>query len=487
MAIGIGSNHIYESENNKIIDNKISQIEVNAKEPTPLNEKNVPVYEKNLSDVSIRDSNSKNSNFGYDYANPSLGVLLSLFSHIKAYHGYIKTTISIPRQKINSYIKNIYSGDNIKLNVSYSQKKGSCTATMTHINYQGSYYIDTAEIYNIQEDIPEETIIEAESIPTIGTTIVKNYQFPSINGGAVATSELHIEDLTNLRAIQPNTSYQSFRLQNITILAETKLYKFKGRYEGDTSQPATVPLEGEYIHNKATRIEIVINGDKIGFNLEDNTVYIPEETTDKTKIISVEGNEILQTTNYYKNESGVQEPYVERMFNKTLDLYKNGKETATLLCDLEKYPVSAGVRYIEYDYGNTGWIIKFGLQTDPRYSNSERKKIDFVVNKKNYTVIVKANETVSSPIEIPYTEFQYMGINGYKQPILGQNVVVKQVYYANTIFQPYDTVIPMVYGADGKDKPMSKYKDGNPKEFQVLSVEPFSRGGAWQRIIIQEK
>ena len=80
-----------------------------------------------------------------------------------------------------------------------------------------------------------------------------------------------------------------------------------------------------------------------------------------------------------------------------------------------------------------------------------------------------------------------MGINGYKQPILGQNVVAKQVYYDNSIFQPYDTVVPMVYGADGKDKPMSKYKDGSPKEFQVLSVEPFSRGGAWQRIIIQEK
>jgi hypothetical protein len=53
-------------------------------------------------------------------------------------------------------------------------------------------------------------------------------------------------------------------------------------------------------------------------------------------------------------------------------------------------------------------------------------------------------------------------------------------------FTMYDQVIPMVYGADGKDRPMSLYQDGTPKVFQVLGSKIFYDGAVWQELSLQE-
>ena len=52
-------------------------------------------------------------------------------------------------------------------------------------------------------------------------------------------------------------------------------------------------------------------------------------------------------------------------------------------------------------------------------------------------------------------------------------------------FQNGDEVIPMVCGADGKDRPLSQ-KNGEPKVFKVLGVKCFYDGAVWQEISLQE-
>lgn len=52
-------------------------------------------------------------------------------------------------------------------------------------------------------------------------------------------------------------------------------------------------------------------------------------------------------------------------------------------------------------------------------------------------------------------------------------------------FQNGDEVIPMVCGADGKDRPLSQ-KNGSPKVFKVLGVKCFYDGAVWQEISLQE-
>ena len=53
-------------------------------------------------------------------------------------------------------------------------------------------------------------------------------------------------------------------------------------------------------------------------------------------------------------------------------------------------------------------------------------------------------------------------------------------------FRMYDVVEPYVFGANGQDKPLSRNKDGSPKQFQVLGVKPIYDGAVWQELTIQE-
>ena len=53
-------------------------------------------------------------------------------------------------------------------------------------------------------------------------------------------------------------------------------------------------------------------------------------------------------------------------------------------------------------------------------------------------------------------------------------------------FHLHDKVIPMVYGYDGKDRPMSKYQNGNGKVFEVVGSNIFYDGAVWQELTLQE-
>lgn len=56
-----------------------------------------------------------------------------------------------------------------------------------------------------------------------------------------------------------------------------------------------------------------------------------------------------------------------------------------------------------------------------------------------------------------------------------------------SVFEIGDEVIPMVYGADGKDRPMSRYKDGADKIFNVVGTKFIYDGAVWQELTLQEK
>lgn len=55
------------------------------------------------------------------------------------------------------------------------------------------------------------------------------------------------------------------------------------------------------------------------------------------------------------------------------------------------------------------------------------------------------------------------------------------------VFEIGYEVIPMIYGADGEDTPMSMYRDGTPKIFRVVGSKFIYDGAVWQEIILQEK
>jgi hypothetical protein len=54
-------------------------------------------------------------------------------------------------------------------------------------------------------------------------------------------------------------------------------------------------------------------------------------------------------------------------------------------------------------------------------------------------------------------------------------------------FRLHDDVIPYVFGANGQDKPMSKYQDGSPKVFEVVGSNIIYDGAVWQELTLIEK
>lgn len=73
-------------------------------------------------------------------------------------------------------------------------------------------------------------------------------------------------------------------------------------------------------------------------------------------------------------------------------------------------------------------------------------------------------------------------IEGYRYNNTADNSVKER----NILFNIGDTVEPYVFGANGKDKPMSTYKDGSPKKFSVRSRRLIYDGALWQELGIQE-
>lgn len=56
-----------------------------------------------------------------------------------------------------------------------------------------------------------------------------------------------------------------------------------------------------------------------------------------------------------------------------------------------------------------------------------------------------------------------------------------------SVFEIGDEVIPMVFGADGADRPMSRYRDGSDKVFVVVGTKFIYDGAVWQELTLQEK
>jgi hypothetical protein len=73
-------------------------------------------------------------------------------------------------------------------------------------------------------------------------------------------------------------------------------------------------------------------------------------------------------------------------------------------------------------------------------------------------------------------------INDYKE----NGILVISPKLDKKTFYIGDRVIPMVYGEDGNDKPMSRTQDGSAKEFVVVGRDVFFDGAVWQTLYLQE-
>lgn len=622
MPILIPSKNIYQVENPKVRDNVIERIEVSAVEVLPKNEYNIVV----LSDrINTNENRTNKTSEELNYADS-----VSFFAGAigaKIVDTYANVSIKVYKQKENSYISYIYSGiDNtvnssqIKINKNISEKaytyQVNNSFTMNSL-YEQDYNFDFNKfnLANNSNQIHEKKVdsfgkryveffASDDGTPRFANNwevkineegnnqdsllrtyleynIPDNYTF--VVGYPNGDLNISLEE-SDLSALIVEEKEEYFEIKNIKVLVERKMYSCATAYwfEG-TSIVGTYPSKVVQINQIANSAEITVYGDTIGIDLKDSVVHIDNGDSTSKKVFAVDGNELMQTSNYTTNPTltklvegkdysveyfddldgrypsaegdyGVRadiwvlndelqgSDFVARLYSpdsdtiyydtefknqqynkmvvddggyyigkaelflkdsnaisvsykKTQEKYKTGKETATIRCSISDY----------YEYGK------------PQSIHSMTKNIKQTINVTDNVQVSFTSSVVSSTISVslkngkPYTVDAYVEVI-YKRAsgisskatlrIKKGETTSKAIYTATNIksiehysarisfdmvFSTHDKVVPMVYGVNGQDKPLSVYKDGTPKVFNVLGVEFLYDGAVWQILNLQEE
>lgn len=614
MAIIIPSKNIYQKDNDKVRDNIIDRIEVRAVEVKPNNEYDTPVYNEDL-DFSIFETTENTITNYQDVLALNQGGSTS--RNVRGACGlkyelrYIETpNILIPKVKENKFISKIYDGKDdegnprIKLGLRIKQTnyKGEASyqpssnsfdfqnATLTKEETEKENIFYGFENFGYKNDISSIVsslyVSSVSSLSANHSIIEENNKlkissYLNANSNNNWASSIIIDNYISANLLEPDIVVTSETLNNIEYY---KLSSTKVLIGIDTTfasclieDPNDFSNVSGYYRAVATRvlqecqqISLTVYGNTIGISLTDKTIYFPDGSG--TKPFSIEGNELMQTSNYsasfivekefdtpisnsdftfvnsapsdtasatsylifapkykitsvddidaigingdqyvryeilsngslkvYLNQDGgniewlylkITATYVDG-YDTVLAEYLNGKETATILCDINDY---------FDDYGNQK-IFKNGISQVPISFSWD----GFISANpawgyyRSYITLtqgdVKAGEIVKT--KSGYIEFESDG-NVTERcwcKIYGDTSEAETIFKKGSltitrsekmVFEMYDEVIPMVYGANGVDKPISKLKNGNPKKFKVLGTRIFYDGAVWQELTLQE-
>lgn len=222
-------------------------------------------------------------------------------------------------------------------------------------------------------------------------------------------------------------------------------------------------------------------GDKIRYSNQDLQVATVNE--DKITFTNTEFGNDLEVDSTIVAEYFADA--IDIRYNKVIDEWRNGKEVATIRCGITDY----------YDENDNLVVSPYGKKSNVRISLGDDlfSKDDYI----DYEISTTSGLNVGDILEYKgeRTTYSYDGDYYYVR-------VLKNGAFAQKAGQGYftaqkveelpmtinigDTVIPYVFGANGKDKPMSLYSNGNPKKFNVVGKRLISDGGVWQTLTLQE-
>lgn len=169
--------------------------------------------------------------------------------------------------------------------------------------------------------------------------------------------------------------------------------------------------------------------------------------------------------------------------------------TFTMESQVDDFEVYIGNRI---DISINGHVYTVNLKSDNKTYGSGNKPFELDTGgflqttsyyEKRENVITKkiANSILNSYSLGKETATIRCSINNYYDYDSGDKIISVDNSTGKMSFEIYDEVIPMIYGADGKDRPMSLYQDGSPKVFNVLGSKIYYDGAVWQELSLQEK
>lgn len=468
--IKIPSKHIYSISDQKVIDNQIDKIEVQVKAPQLISAtENVynesvmctPIWETNQFKLEHNDVTSI-----IDYKTTTV------CAYINETPSYITKTFTIPKILQNANILRILTGadDNGQPNIKYSLRgdivsgdiSGSVSCNLSSTN---------AVTYGtVQANSPTNI----STTPDIQYFLTPNfsYSFGINDRTGTATVEFVLENNSTVLTAEAHPNGNLFII-NLTILNGLKIIKLGGGSTGLNRGDNTIALNGEYEEYIPKQVDVSFYGDIIKFDLQNDIVTINK---DGNHIMSFNGNELMQDTNT---------PSVEDMYNKVIRQYKNGKECATIRCGIENFYTESDnitVQVLQTGYSDLGETAI--IETSQPVKVGNKLKTD---NGIIFTVLRTATAQGVEAYECGCSvDTQEVDGNTYNA-IIRKKVISKEGENGLPMtFHIGDIVSPYVYGANNKDRPMSLYKEGVPKAFEVLGKKVIYDGGIWQDLTIQE-
>lgn len=478
MAIKIPSRNIYEKDNDKIRDNKIDRIEVGAFEVLPNNEYDKPVYNLSISTSDEIFSQAWQEKFDFKSASSSTqvvyaGVVAGLLPCYKK-----EIDIAIPKLVQNKLISQLKTGEdennnsNVKYSVEYKKYEG--VATITGNGYSADNYID--EIVSKNFSYTEQYAMAKGALPK---KIEVREESTGLTTNFLVEAKVELDDETNLGEEIILREDDDFWYAKVTVLCGIEMYfATTGLIKSQYSHTNPITMTGKCEKYEPISVEITFYGNTIGIDLQDKTIYVPNQ--EGSKPFSVEGNELMQTGSE-----------IAPFDIDNLEIFHEETTPGYVNCwvALKNGTANNNIRVRAYLSGTqrTFTIEKGENESDRKPAGLYDGEIFYIISattdgerivnafSKTQAHYAKGKETATIRCSIS----DYYDENGAK--VIATNNSNKMA------FDIYDEVIPYSYGADGNDKPLSRHKDGSPKTFVVLGTRIFYDGAVWQELTLQEK
>lgn len=497
--IEIPSSNIYSIDNQKVITNKIDRIDASVNNGEIVNE-TTNVYNETVKDDNLFvPSETQKSDISYSASAimdqyDGYGIVVS---YIEATPTYLTKKFIIPNNVDNKKIIKLLVGEdkNGFPNINYSCfgyiKKGNVSGSVS--GKQGNV-ISIWNFSNLTINEGEETFSDTDrySVETeFSYTYSKKIQGAHYSKNYSTTANLVLSNSSNI--LNPNVKYNENNIEvELTILCGIKVYFVGGDYympqDFNAYNPINIPLNGTYEKYIPKEVNVSFSGNTIKIDLKNEEITFG----DGENVYSFSGNELIQTTNT---------PTQQQTYQKVIDEWKNGREVAEIKCAIADYYDNEGNLVIspnktQYKYNKPYTVVYESKDTPIQY-------LVFLKNGNNYFDLAEEGDllwyedeyaiiTNVNVVLYPHALYAIKVIeNGKIAKLLEEHkefvINYNEKPSASTItFHIGDLVIPYVYGANGKDKPMSLNKDGTSKIFEVLGKKIIYDGAVWQTLSLQE-
>lgn len=439
MAIFIPSAKIYEQNNNIVKDNNIKSIYVDCTDIENKNEYDTVVYSETVTEFSPTKFVANEGVINYIEDTSALLKYTNLaVIRTRLLVGFVNISITFPAVSNNSRILKVFDRldkqDNPNINV--------------------TRYIEVATKSTSQDIVLKDNTLS--DIKNAGPKDFFNYL------ETFGTLPAAIPTITNSTSFPDE--YFSENSEGNPIIQVTKDVDFK--YYG-TTLSATAELDNR--ENITTA--------KCHYDKETDSYNINLTLISEMKIISNawayydSGTSITPPTNTLRFSSYTEENYKAQSIDITF--YGN-----TIGIDLKDKTITIP----EKANGDDSYSFEGNeLMQTTNYL------LDAETNVKNLAIIKQFTDTLNNYKDGKETATLKLSIGEYYDNKDGTLRISTKKENLPMTFKIGDIVIPYIPSTTiGKDKPMSLYKDGSPKQFRVTRVKPYYSGASWQEIDIQE-